>query len=112
MRLVKALALTGLALLFACQTTTPVVIPQAPVVQAPQVPSGPTEPPPAIEKPCLAQTFNFPAVRAACEKGGVPKAKSLMKAWTNKGKAAGEAGGGDEEHGRDAKDVHGSETSG
>ena len=38
MRLVKALALTGLALLFACQTTPPVVIPPRPVIQVPQGP--------------------------------------------------------------------------
>lgn len=46
--------------------------------------------PPAIEKPCLAKSFKFAAVRSACEKGGVPQAKSLMKAWTNKGKEKGE----------------------
>lgn len=43
-----------------------------------------------IEKPCLADSFKFSAVKAACAKGGVPKAKSLMKAWTNKAKEKGE----------------------
>lgn len=45
---------------------------------------------PAIEKPCLAKSFEFSSVKAACEKGGVPKAKALMKTWTKKAKEKGE----------------------
>lgn len=56
---------------------------------APEPPKEPEAP--AIEKPCLAKSFKFAAVRSACEKGGVPKAKSLMKAWTNKAKEKGES---------------------
>lgn len=62
--------------------------PKDTIPEAPKEP--PAEPAPAIEKPCLAQSFNFPAVKKACEKGGVPKAKALMKSWTNKGKEKGE----------------------
>lgn len=62
--------------------------PKDTIPEAPKEP--PAEPTPAIEKPCLAQSFNFPAVKKACEKGGVPKAKSLMKSWTNKAKEKGE----------------------
>jgi hypothetical protein len=54
--------------------------------------TGPSKPEePAIEKPCLATSFRFSAVQAACKKGGVPKAKSLMKAWTNQAKEKGES---------------------
>ncbi len=54
-------------------------------------PTKPEAPAPVIEKPCLATQFTFPAVQTACKKGGVPKAKSLMKAWTNKAKEKGES---------------------
>ncbi|MFN7958074.1 MAG: patatin-like phospholipase family protein [Holophagaceae bacterium] len=63
MRLAKALALAGTALLFACQTTTPVVIPQAPVVQAPQIPVGP---PP---KPKIALVLGGGAARGFAHVG-------------------------------------------
>jgi hypothetical protein len=54
-------------------------------------PDAPKDSEPVIEKPCLAKSFEFPAVSAACKKGGVPKAKALMKAWTNKAKEKGES---------------------
>jgi hypothetical protein len=54
-------------------------------------PDEPKPEAPVIEKPCLAKTFEFVSVRKACEKGGVPKAKGLMKAWTNKAKDKGES---------------------
>jgi len=63
MRLVKALALTGLALLFACQTTPPAVIPQTPAIQVPQVPSGP---PP---KPKIALVLGGGAARGFAHVG-------------------------------------------
>lgn len=44
---------------------------------------------PTIDKPCLATSFKFGAVKSACAKGGVPSAKSLMKTWTNKAKDKG-----------------------
>ena len=63
MRLVKALALTGLALLFACQTTPPAVIPQTPILQVPQIPSGP---PP---KPKIALVLGGGAARGFAHVG-------------------------------------------
>jgi len=63
MRLVKALALTGLALLFACQTTPPSVIPQTPTIQVPQIPSGP---PP---KPKIALVLGGGAARGFAHVG-------------------------------------------
>ncbi|MCC6513199.1 MAG: patatin-like phospholipase family protein [Geothrix sp.] len=63
MRLVKALALTGLALLFACQTTPPAVIPQPPILQVPQIPSGP---PP---KPKIALVLGGGAARGFAHVG-------------------------------------------
>jgi hypothetical protein len=51
---------------------------------------GTEAPSPSIEKPCLAKSFEFSAVKSACEKGGVPKAKALMKGWTKKAKDKGE----------------------
>lgn len=54
---------------------------------APAAPSANTQ---SIDKPCSAGSFEFPAVESACEKGGVPKAKALMKSWVNKGKEKGE----------------------
>ena len=63
MRLVKALALTGLALLFACQTTPPAVIPQTPILQVPQIPSGP---PP---KPNCATPSSPPRAQSGCAGG-------------------------------------------
>lgn len=57
----------------------------------PKVDEPPKDEPAAIEKPCLAKTFEFASVRKACEKGGVPKAKALMKSWTNKAKDKGES---------------------
>lgn len=48
-------------------------------------------PAPVIDKPCLAKSFKFASVKSACEKGGVPRAKSLMKGWTDKAKAKGES---------------------
>lgn len=60
--------------------------------KAPEPTPDPPKPEqPVIEKPCLATSFKFAAVRSACEKGGVPKAKALMKAWTNKAKEKGES---------------------
>jgi hypothetical protein len=44
----------------------------------------------ALDKPCLGKSFEFGAVKAACEKGGVPQAKSLMKSWVKKAKDKGE----------------------
>lgn len=52
-------------------------------------PSPKTDATPVIEKPCLATSFKFGAVKSACAKGGVPSAKSLMKTWTNKAKEKG-----------------------
>ncbi len=63
MRLAKALPLAGLALLFACQTTTPVAVPQAPVIQAPQIPAGP---PP---KPKIALVLGGGAARGFAHVG-------------------------------------------
>jgi len=63
MRLVNTLAIAGLALLFACQTTPPAVIPQAPVVKVPQVPQGP---PP---KPKIALVLGGGAARGFAHVG-------------------------------------------
>lgn len=41
-------------------------------------------------KPCTAKSFKIAKVKAACEAGGQPAAKKLMKAATKKAKAAGE----------------------
>jgi hypothetical protein len=62
-----------------------------PATSAPAaVAASPEAEPPAIDKPCLAKSFEFSSVKAACEKGGVPKAKALMKTWTKKAKEKGE----------------------
>ncbi len=43
------------------------------------------------DKPCRADSFEFPEVEAACNEGGVKAAKSLMKDLVKKGKAAGQS---------------------
>lgn len=41
------------------------------------------------DTPCVATSFQFAAVRSACERGGRPEVKSLMKSMTKKAEAAG-----------------------
>ena len=43
----------------------------------------------AGDSPCTATSFKFGAVRSACERGGRPEVKGVMKNVTNKAKAAG-----------------------
>lgn len=43
------------------------------------------------EEACTAESFELAAVEAACNKGGRPAAKSLMKVAVKKAKAAGES---------------------
>lgn len=40
--------------------------------------------------PCKAKKFEIPAVAKACEKGGTPAVKKIMKEAVKKAKAAGE----------------------
>jgi hypothetical protein len=40
-------------------------------------------------KPCVGKKFDFPKVKAACEKGGQAEAKKIMKAAVKKMKADG-----------------------
>lgn len=63
MRLANTLAIAGLTFLFACQTTPPITVPQAPVIQAPQVPQGP---PP---KPKIALVLGGGAARGFAHVG-------------------------------------------
>ena len=41
-------------------------------------------------KPCVATSFKIAKVKNACESGGQPAAKKMMKTATDKAKAAGE----------------------
>ncbi|HEX2880256.1 MAG TPA: hypothetical protein VHO25_12060 [Polyangiaceae bacterium] len=60
---------------------------------APTAADAPATPPAAAkytgDSPCLATSFKFAAVRNACEHGGRPEAKALMKTMTKKAEAAG-----------------------
>lgn len=42
------------------------------------------------DKPCRSKNFQFASVKAACQKGGVPRAKAVMKSVVDKAKARGE----------------------
>jgi hypothetical protein len=42
------------------------------------------------DEPCTTEKFRFSAVRAACERGGRPAAKDLMKSLVKKAKERGE----------------------
>lgn len=42
-------------------------------------------------KPCASTSFKIAAVKSACERGGQPEAKKLMKAAVKKAKDAGES---------------------
>lgn len=42
------------------------------------------------DQPCRAKSFQFSSVKTACQKGGVPRAKELMKSMVKKAKDRGE----------------------
>ncbi len=74
----------------------PPAAPSAPKPVATATPKTPPKAPPKAEKydgpsPCRATSFKFSQVRASCEKGGVPKAKAVMKYWVKQGKSKGQS---------------------
>ncbi len=62
---------------------------KAPAPKAPAPKAAPKEAPKKVDQPCRAKSFKFGSVKSACEKGGIPRAKSMMKSLVQQAKDKG-----------------------
>ncbi len=58
-----------------------------PAAPAPKPAAPAPAPKKPVSDPCRAKSFKFGSVKSACEKGGVPQAKAMMKSLVKQGKA-------------------------